>query len=62
VWLVCSLSVLMPVAIPLAGLPLHRNVLRRASIAVPFLGLPLHRHALRRLSIAGLGINAEFLV
>jgi hypothetical protein len=61
-WLVCSRSALAPVAIALTGLPLHKNILRRASIVVPFLGLPLHRHALCRLSIAGLGIHAELLV
>jgi hypothetical protein len=31
--LVCSQAALAPVAIPLAGLPLHRNVLCRLSIA-----------------------------
>jgi hypothetical protein len=60
--LFCSRTALAPVAIPLTGLPLHRNVLHRASIVVPLLGLPLHRHALRRLSIAGLDIYAEFLL
>jgi hypothetical protein len=49
VWLVCSWAALAPVAIPLVGLPLHRNVLHWASIAVPLSGLPLHRYALRRL-------------
>jgi hypothetical protein len=60
--LVRSRRALTLVTIPLAGLPLHRNVLRWASIVVPLLGLPLHRHAQRRLSIAGLGIHAEILV
>jgi hypothetical protein len=31
--LVCSQAVLAPVVIPLAGLPLHRNVLHVLSIA-----------------------------
>jgi hypothetical protein len=57
-----SQTTLAPVAVPLAGLPLHRNVLRQASIVIPFSGLPLHRYALRRLSIAGLGIHAKILV
>jgi hypothetical protein len=52
----------MSIAIPVAGLVLHGNVQRRASIVVPLLGLPLHRHTLRRLSIAGLDIHAKFLV
>jgi hypothetical protein len=60
--LVCSRTVLTPVAIPRVGLPLHRNVLRWASIVIPLLGLALHKHALRKLSIAGLGVHAELLV
>jgi hypothetical protein len=55
--LVCSRTALAPVDIPLMGSPLHRNVLRWASIVVPLSGLALHRHALRKLSIAGLGIQ-----
>jgi hypothetical protein len=31
--LVCSWVALAPVVIPLVGLPLHRNILRRLSIA-----------------------------
>jgi hypothetical protein len=60
--LVCSRTTLEPVSIPVAGLTLHGNVLRRASIVVSLLGLPLHMYALRWLSIAGLGIHTEFLV
>jgi hypothetical protein len=36
--LVGSRTTLAPVVVPLAGLPLHRNVLRQASIA----GLDIH--------------------
>jgi hypothetical protein len=36
--LIGSQTALAPVAVPLAGLPLHRNVLRRASIT----GLGIH--------------------
>jgi hypothetical protein len=57
-----SSTALVPVAVPLAGLPLHRNVLRRASVTVSLSGLPLHRNALCRLLIAGLGIHVELLV
>jgi hypothetical protein len=53
---------LAPVSIPIAGLTLHKNILRWALIVVPLLVLPLHRHALPRLSFAGLGIHVEFLV
>jgi hypothetical protein len=49
-------------AIPVAGLALHRNVLRQASIAVPLTGLALHRHALCKLSLVWLGVHAELLV
>jgi hypothetical protein len=51
-----------PVAIPLMGLALHRNVLRRASIAVLLTGLALHRHDMCKLSLAWLGVHAELLV
>jgi hypothetical protein len=61
-WLIGSRTALAPVIVPLAGFPLHRNVLRNASVTVPLSGLPLHRNALRRLLIAGLGIHAELLV
>jgi hypothetical protein len=54
--------VLAPVVLALTGLPLHRNVLRWASVTVPLSGLPLHRNALCRLLIAGLGIHTELLV
>jgi hypothetical protein len=60
--LIGSRTALAPVTVPLAGLPLHRNVLRRASITVPLSGLPLHRYTLRRLSIPGLGIHTKLLV
>jgi hypothetical protein len=60
--LVCSRSAFAPVAIPLKGLALHRNVLRRASVVVPLMGLALHRHALCKLSLAWLGVHAELLV
>jgi hypothetical protein len=60
--LIGSRTALAPVAVPLVGLPLHRNVLRRASIAIPLSGLPLRRNALRRLSIMGFGIHAKLLV
>jgi hypothetical protein len=60
--LVCSRSAFTLVAIPLMGLALHRNVLRRASIAVPLTGLALHRHALCKLSLAWLGVHAKLLV
>jgi hypothetical protein len=59
--LIGSQTTLAPVAVSLAGLLLHRDVLRQASIVVPLSGLPLHRYALRRLSIAGLGIHAKLL-
>jgi hypothetical protein len=61
-WLIHSRSVLTPVTIPLAGLALHRNVLRRASIAIPIMGLALHRHTLCQLSLAWPGFHAELLV
>jgi hypothetical protein len=38
VQLIGSRTALAPVAVPFAGLPLHRNILRRASIA----GLGIH--------------------
>jgi hypothetical protein len=60
--LVGSQTVLAPVAVPLVGLPLHRNVLRKASVTVPLVGLPLHRNVLRRASVAVLGIRAKLLV
>jgi hypothetical protein len=60
--LIGSRKVLAPVVVPLAGLPLHRNVQRRASVTVPLAGLLLHRNALRRLLITGLGIHAKLLV
>jgi hypothetical protein len=60
--LVCSRSAFEPIAIPLMGLALHRNVLRRTSIVVPLTGLALHRNTLPKLSLAWLGIHAELLV
>jgi hypothetical protein len=57
-----SWTALAPVAIPLAWLPLHRNVLHRVSIIIALSGLPLHRNALRRLLITRLGIHAKLLV
>jgi hypothetical protein len=60
--LIGSRTALTPVVVPLAGLSLHRNVLRRVSIAVPLSGLPLHRHALRRPSIVRIDIHAKLLV
>jgi hypothetical protein len=60
--LVYSRSALALVAIPLMGLALHRNVLRRASIAVSLMGLALHRHALCKLSLVWLGVQAELSV
>jgi hypothetical protein len=57
-----SRTALVPVAVPLTGLPLHRNVLRRASVTVSLSGLPLHRNTLCRLLIARLGIHVELLV
>jgi hypothetical protein len=60
--LIGSRTVLVSVAIPLAGLLRHRNVLRRASVTVPLAELLLHRNALRRPSIAVLGIHAKLLV
>jgi hypothetical protein len=60
--LVCSQTAFAPVAIPLMGLTLHRNVLRRASIVIPLTGLALHRHALCKLSLAWLGVHAELLL
>jgi hypothetical protein len=60
--LVYSRSAFAPVAIPLMGLALLRNVLCRASIVVPLTGLGLHRHALCKLSLAWLGVHVELLV
>jgi hypothetical protein len=60
--LVCSQTAFVPIAIPLMGLTLHRNVLRRVSIVVPLTGLALHRHSLCKLSLAWLGVHAELLV
>jgi hypothetical protein len=60
--LIYSWSALTPVTIPLMGLALHRNVLRRALIAIPIMGLALHRHALCQLSLAWPGFHAELLV
>jgi hypothetical protein len=60
--LICSRTALASAAIPVAGLALHRNVLRQASIAVPLTGLALHRHALCKLSLVWLGVHAELLV
>jgi hypothetical protein len=60
--LIGSHTAFASVAVPLAGRPLHRNVLRRASIVVPLSWLPLRGNALRRLSIAGLGIHTKLLV
>jgi hypothetical protein len=60
--LICSRSALTPVTIPLMGLALHGNVLRRASIAIPIMGLALHRHALCKLSLMWPGFHAELLV
>jgi hypothetical protein len=62
VWLICSQSALTRVTIPLMGLTLYRNVLRRASIAIPIMGLALHQHALCQLSLAWPGFHAELLV
>jgi hypothetical protein len=58
-WLVCSRPALAPVAVLLAGLTLHKNVMCRASVAIPLAGLALHQHSLRWLSLTWLGINAE---
>jgi hypothetical protein len=44
--LVCSRPALTPVAVLLAGLTLHRNVLCRTSVAIPLVGLALHQHFL----------------
>jgi hypothetical protein len=52
----------MPVTVLLAGLPRHRNVLRRASVTVSLAGLLLRRNALHRMLIAVLGIYAKLLV
>jgi hypothetical protein len=60
--LVCSRSALAPVAVLLAGLALHRNVLCRASIAILLVGLALHQHAMCRLSPAWLGFHADLSV
>jgi hypothetical protein len=56
-----SQTALAPVVVPLAGLLLHRNVLRRPPVTVPLAGLLLHKNALRRPSIAWLGIHTQFL-
>jgi hypothetical protein len=61
-WLTCSRSALTPVSILLAGLALHRNVLRWASIAILIVGLALHQHLLHRLSLAWLGFYAKLSV
>jgi hypothetical protein len=55
--LTCGRTTFSPVAIPVAGLALNRDVPREAPVAVS-----LHRHALRRLSITRLSIKAEFLM
>jgi hypothetical protein len=60
--LIGSRSAPTPVFIPFAGLALHRNILREASIAIPIMGLALHRHALCRSSLAWLGFDAKLLV
>jgi hypothetical protein len=60
--LIGSRTALAPVVVPLAGLLLHRNGLRKPSVTVPPAGLLLHRNVLRRSSVAGLGIHAKFLV
>jgi hypothetical protein len=60
--LIGSRSALTPVFIPFAGLTLHKNVLRRASITIPIMGLALRRHVLCRLSLAWLGFHAELSV
>jgi hypothetical protein len=55
-------STFVPVAVLLAGLALHRDVLHRASLAIRLVGLALHQHALRWLSLAWLGFHAELPV
>jgi hypothetical protein len=60
--LISSRTALVPVAVLLAGLPLHRNVLRRVSVTVSLAGLLLRRNALHRMLIAVLGIYAKLLV
>jgi hypothetical protein len=60
--LISSRTTLMPVTVLLAGLPRHRNVLRRASVTVSLAGLLLRRNALHRMLIAVLGIYAKLLV
>jgi hypothetical protein len=61
-WLVYSRMTFALVAIPLMGLTLHRNVLRRESIAILLMGLALDMHALCKLSLTWLGVHAELLV
>jgi hypothetical protein len=60
--LVCSWSAHAPVAVLLAGLALHRNVMYRVSITIPLMGLALHQYALCRLSLTWLGFHAELSV
>jgi hypothetical protein len=60
--MIYSRSAFAPVAVLLAGLALHRNILYWVSISIPLVGLALHQHTLRRLSLAWLGFHAELPV
>jgi hypothetical protein len=60
--LICSWSAFAPVAVLLAGLALHRNILYRASIVIPLVGLALHQHDLHWMSLAWLSFHVELPV